>query len=276
MMSDLLSVIQLLATLTIGFVILGYSDFFYDILKTKFFHADETISQAVNECKTCLPDKTSMDNLTPTNLGEGNTSQKIEELRRSCEKVVESINNFEKKYKEELTKICCTRSLTSMCLFVFLESVILLFVPLARALYKDATESFLLPFSVLCILYLMSGWICGEKQHKCHIARFDSLKHPAISVLAILILSGAFTLFQNAYHFIELSEHWKYLVVVLVLMGWVNFLIYAIFIRRSINQFRSDVSNSKRDIIENCRNVRKNFDDLQTVANVASTMISAK
>lgn len=275
MISDLLSVIQLLATLTIGFAILGYSDFFYDILKTKFFHADDTIAKAVEECRTALPDKTSMDNLIPTDLGKGNTASKIEELKRNCEKVGESITEFEKKFKKELSETCCTRSLTSMCLFIFFESVILLFVPLTRALYNNTTELFLLPFSALCILYLVFGWFCGEKNLKLHIAKFDSLMHPAICTLVFSILSIGFALWQNAHSSMNFGELWKYLVVVLVLLGWVNFLIYAIFIRRSIDRFRIDVERSKSDILEKCKEAQKSYTDLQTVASVAS-MISAQ
>lgn len=71
------------------------------------------------------------------------------------------------------------------------------------------------------------------------------------------------------------GELWKYLVVVLVLLGWVNFLIYAIFIRRSIDRFRIDVERSKSEILEKCNEAQKSYTDLQTVASVAS-MISAQ
>lgn len=267
MMSDLCVVIQLLATLTIGFVILGYSEFYYNILMTKFFHADETINNACEECNNLIPDQTSRDLLIPTKLGEGNTAKRIEQLKIDCEKLGPRIKNFKKDSESQLKEKCNTRSLVSMCLFVFMESVLLLFAPMSKQLYYEETKHFILLFSILCIIYLIVGWVYGEKSKNCAFLRFESLKHPLIAIGAFFILSIVFALLFSNVNFNDLL--WKYLLVLLVLFGLINFVVYAFFIKRAITRFKDEVERNKNTILPDCERVKDEYHKLLIIQNEA-------
>lgn len=268
-MSDLCSAIQLLATLTIGFAILGYSEFFYNILKTKFFHAEETISKACEECQCLIPDKTSRDLLEPTKIGDGTTAPRIEQLKIDCEKVLKRIDEFKENSKNTLKEKCNTRSLASMCLFVFMVSVMLLFAPMAKQLFDEFVVIFLLPFSTLGIIYIIVGWCCGEKSGNRAVTRFESLYHPIICMLVILLLSVVFATVFFIWFNIDFLNIWKYTVVIVIILGWLNFVIYALFIRRAIMQFRKAVEREKDSIIEDCNRVKESYRALLTVADEA-------
>ncbi len=269
-MSEFYSVIQLLATLTIGFVILDYSDFFTDILKTKFFHADDAISEAKKECLSIIPDKTTLNALVPTKIGKGDTSNKIEELKRDREKMEEKIKRFEEDRKAEMNELSDLRSLASLCLFVFLVSVTLLFVPTLKWLYGDFVSLSLSMFSMLCIIYMVCGWFFGENADNPKITRFESMKHPLIGFALACLVSVALAVFlPNSLAWV--GGAWRYLFVALILCGWLNFAVYAFKIKRSISKFKDKVGKEKAKIIDECKAVDGKYKAILTVSEMAKS-----
>lgn len=269
-MSEFYSVIQLLATLAIGFVILGYSKFFIDTLKTKFFHADDTIFKAEMECRSSMPDKATRDNLKPTIVGEVNTSGQIEELRIDCENIESKIDDFVKQSTKDLDEMSKLHSLVSMSLFVFMATVALLFVPSLKQQYGDFINLFLLPFSSLCILYLVLGWVFGERTVNWKVLKFESLRHPIICFIVTCAVSVAFALIAQ-WQQIDIGSLWKYMFVALVIFGWLNFVMYALFVKRSMRRLKQTVEEKKQPIVDECvaKDLKKKCDDLITVARMA-------
>lgn len=269
-MSEFYSVIQLLATLAIGFVILGYSEFFIDMLKTKFFHADEAICNAEKQCRSLIPDKATRENLKPTTVGEVNTAKQIEELRIECENIEVKIKDFVKQSEEDLDKKSKLRSLVSMSLFVFIFTVALLFVPSLRQQFGSIVNLFLLPFSSLCILYMVLGWGFGESDNKRKVLRFESLRHPIVYFAITCAVSIAFA-FIAQWRSVKIGDSWKYLFVTLIIFGWINFVMYALFIRHSMKRFKFGVEQRKQPIVDECvaKDLKKKCDDLITVARMA-------
>lgn len=269
-MSEFYSVIQLLATLAIGFVILGYSEFFIDMLKTKFFHADEAICNAEKQCRSSIPDKATRDNLKPTTVGEVNTAKQIEELRIECENIEVRIKDFVKQSEQDLDRMSKLRSLVSMSLFVFMFTVALLFVPSLKQQFGSIVNLFMLPFSSLCIIYMVLGWIFGESDNKWKAFRFESLRHPIVSFTITCAVSIAFAFFAQ-WRSIDIGDSWKYLFAALVVFGWINFVMYALFIRNSMRKFKSAVEQRKQPIIDECvaKDFKKKCDNLNIVAMMA-------
>ncbi len=249
-MNDFYSVIQLLATLAIGFVILGYSEFFIDMLKTKFFHVDEAINEAEKRCYAAIPDGVTRKNLEPVKLGEdGNdTSKDIENLRLKCEEKEKSVKTFIDKSREDLDRKSKLKSLVSMSLFVFMASVTLIFVPSLKS-FVGFFNLFLLPFSLLCIVYIVLGWIYGEKDNgKSKLKRFDTLKHPVIWFAIICLLSLAFAFWKP----IDIGELWRHTCVALVVTGWLNYVIYAFIVKHSMDQLKASVEAFADAMVKGC------------------------
>jgi hypothetical protein len=271
-MSEFYSVIQLLATLAMGFVILGYSEFFIGILKTKFFHADEAISKAEKECLSSIPDKSTRDNLKPTKVGKRNTSKEIEELRINCENIECKIKDFVNQSRKDLEEMSKLRSLVSMSLFVFMFTVTLLFLPSLKQQYGRIVNLFLLPYSSLCIIYMVFGWIFGEKADNCKLLKFESHRHPIIYFFSTCLVSVAFV-FIAYWQALDFGNLWKYLFVALVLVGWLNFVMYALFIRQAISRLKYAVEQRKKPIVDECnnKNLKQQCDLLINVAKMAES-----
>lgn len=250
-MNDFYSVIQLLATLAIGFVILGYSEFFIDMLKTKFFHADEAINNAEKRCYSAMPDGITRKNLEPVKLGEdGDTSKDIENLRLKCEKKEKSVKTFMDKSREDLDKKSKLHSLVSMSLFVFMASVTLIFVPSLKS-FVGFFNLFLLPFSSLCIVYIVFGWIYGEKGNGKIALKFESLKHSVVCFAVICFVSIAFA-FIAQWQSIDIGGLWRHMSIALVVVGWLNYVIYAFFVKYSMEQLKASVEAFADAMVKEC------------------------
>lgn len=268
MMNDFLAVDQLLSTLAIGFVILRYSEFFIYVLKTKFFHAEDKINEVCKECSSAIPDKTTRDNLKPIKIEEGSTASQIEQLKINCEKIEKSIEQLQKDAKENLKKNGELRSLAASCLFVFLFSVTLLFLPGVKNVIPQQIHVFIFSFSIFCIIYTIAGEIFGEVNEGKLSIWFSSLSKTVISFFIIFLISGIASLLPIWVQ-IEIGCIWKYLYVSLILVGWINFIVYAFIIRCRIISFKGYVDLQKKSILNECKKVQKEYDDLKTVAKVA-------
>lgn len=252
-MNEFYSVIQLLATLAIGFAILGYSEYFIKTL-TNFFHADDIISEAERRCRSLVPDKATRDNLAPAKIGNGDTIKTIEELKIECNKMDNKINEFMKHSKSELEKMSRVRSLVSMSFFVFLVSVLLLFIPCLPNLWQQCNaliSNFIIPFTSASIFYILMGWIFGEKDYKSKILGFCSLKHSIVCFAIIIVFSILFAII-SLFLKCDFGDAWRFPYITLISMGWINFLMYAFFIKHSMNQFKTKVDELIGPIISEC------------------------
>lgn len=301
MLSDLTPCISLLATLTLGFAIFNHLNQFCEILKNRFFHAEKTISKACKELRRLIPDKTTRDKLrklsndkkTSDNNFNNNVRAKAESLIRQSEDAEKKICEFGDTCRKKLDEKCRTKSMASLCLFVFFVSVILLFFPLARHISKAEAESFLFPFSILSILYVVLGWFLGEKEiatieaepettnlemsaenegkdnGKSHgdkikeirqkisygLCNYESLRHPFYSLLLIAAISLVFVYYNS----IDFGDTWKYLYVLLILVGWLNFAAYAVIIRIAIHGFSVFVGEKKNELSSPFKEINKEY-----------------
>ena len=250
-MSDYYSVIQLLATLAIGFVILGYSDNFIETLKNKVFRIDDSIGKAEEECLSYMPDRATRDNLKPIKVGNGDTYKDIEVLRLKCEDNEKRIKDFMGRSRKDLDKMTKLRSLIPMSLFVFLATVVMLFVPNMKWC-EEYVHLSLVPFSSLCVIYLVFGWIFGERENNRKLIKFESLKHPITLFVAFCVISIAYAFFAK-WRSLDLGDLWLYLSIGFVFAGWLNFLMYAIFIKNSAHRVNKAVEEWKKPFIEECK-----------------------
>lgn len=269
-MSEFYSVIQLLATLAIGFVLLGYTEYFLKALKINFFHVDDTIDNAEDDCFSYLPDKDTIDSLTPTEVGNANTSKMIEELKIARAEMEKKIKDFAQQSRNYFERMNELRSLQPMSMFVFMASVVLLFVPGLRLQYHELVTLFVLPFSSLCVLYILLGWIFGEKGFKAKLLKFYLMRHSIIGFAIIFVISIVFA-FVAWWLTLDIGDSWKYMFVVLVIFGWLNFIIYALFIKYHAAKLNKTIEGWKKPVIDECKakNLKKQCDDLFVVMQVA-------
>lgn len=271
-MSEFYSIIQLLATLAIGFAILDYSEFIIGNLTKRFYYVYDLLEQTVKECQTVMPDNLSLNTLTSVAIGNGDTSGQIEMLKINYEKINREIQNFKNESYRQLERINKPRCLTSTSLFVFMAMVALLFVPSLKQQYGEVVILFLLSFSGLCIVYLVLGWFLGERENNKWPFRYESIKHPIICFTIICTVSAAFSiiaLWQSLY----IGELWKYLFVALIIVGWLNFVIYFFIIERTIRDFINFVMERRKSLLDECMSLMSECNKLMAIMDMANLVI---
>jgi hypothetical protein len=271
MIGDFCSVIQLLATIAIGFVLLGYTELFQEILKKHYFQADKIVSDACGDCRKRLIPESLLNDLTPMLIGSKNkdTGPKINKLKEEQLRLKEKIDDCESTWTKDMNDAGIERSMMATCLFVFLSSVLLLFVPVAHCNYETYVELFLIPFCSLSTLYLITSWIPCWKKSRLIIARFDSLRHAVFCFFVFIILSVLFVLALSLFWHFDFGELWKFLIVILVIFGWLNFIIHAFIIWHPIAGVKKKINKEKLAIFHQCDKSSQSYSFLIRVRDFA-------
>ena len=265
MVTDLFPAIQLLATVTLGFVFLGHTDFFTKILREKFFHVPQLINDVKKECCDLIPDKTTLESLRPIKVANGDTQKRIEELKIMCEQAQDDLKKFEEQCNSDLEDRSQLHSLSSMSLFVFLSSIILLLTLPLRNICGDTYNLF---FSTFCFIYILLGCFLGESTKGWTIVNFCSHKHSVVYIVILLLLSVAVFLILHGFETL-LKEYTSYAVFAYIIIGWGSYLVYSIKLWRKIRKYKADVIKKKEPIIEQCKKIKTEYGVLMTVAKVA-------
>ena len=187
--SDASSVIEMSATLSIAFVAVEYVKSYTAILCDRFFKFNEFITEAFKECRDMLADKETLKCIKPITIEGKRTNNAIEKVRRNNESLTKEIGTLEKQKTEDIKIACQAQSMSSLCLFQFLFSMILLFL---SAMENDFPFFVHLSSIVLCLLsiiYTIGGWVLGERKEPIRLCDFSSLRHSVWSFIFILILS---------------------------------------------------------------------------------------
>lgn len=269
MIGDLCSVIQLLATIAIGFVLLGYTELFQDILKKHYFQADKIVSDACGDCYKRLIPESLVNNLTPMPIGGKNTEPIINKLKEEQSRIREKIDECKSTWTKNMNDAGIERSMMATCLFVFLSSVLLLFVPVAHSNYKTYVELFLIPFCSFGTLYLIASWIPCWKRIRFKVVRFDSLRHAVYSFFVFVIMSVLFVLAFSLLLSIDFGELWKFLTAILVIFGWLNFIIHAFIIWHPIAQVKKSINKEKMEIFQRCDKSSQSYSFLISIRDFA-------
>lgn len=269
MIGDLCSVIQLLATLAIGFVLFGYTELFQDILKKHYFQADKIVSDACGDCRKRLIPESLLNGLTPISIGSKNTGPTIKKLKEEQLRIEEKIDECERTWSEDMNEAGIERSMMATCLFVFLSSVLLLFVPVAHCNYETYVELFLIPFCLFGTLYLIASWIPCWKRIQSKVVRFDSLRHAVYSFFVFIILSVLFVLFFSLLWHFDFGELWKFITAILVIFGWINFIIHAFIIWHPIASVKKKIKKEKVEIFQRCDKSSQSYSLLISIRDFA-------
>lgn len=278
---NLFSVIQLLATVSIGFVFFSYSEYFAKTLKTSFFLADRKLEDSRKNCIGSFPDQATRDCLHEIPVGRGSTRSWIEELKRDCEKLQKDIDNkwgsekeLEKgSFWERLDKIGKMKGIISTIFFVFFISVTILFYPAAHSVLKEQTLIFVFVLTFLSLIYLIVGWLTAESwRPHCVFFRYGSIRHPIIWFVLISVISALCAIFLKGTTIGNnlSTEAWKYTSVSFIVCGWFNFFIYAFKIRREVIKFLEDVEKTEKELVDRGKKLDDKYQHLVAVESMAN------
>ncbi len=274
--NDFSPIIQLMATLSIAFVAIEYVKSFTSQLCERVFRFKDFIAQSFKECKNSLADMETLDSIKPIDINGNNTFDIIEEAKRERESLIKKIDSIKSEKDEELICVCQVKSMSALCLMIFVSGVLLLLLGGFEKNSVDFVKAFGGCFTLSVIFYLLLGWSFGEKSKPfLGFLDFPSLRHTLIAfvVLCAISIIGA-VVFNYFYKIIDFCLLWNFMLPLYILFICLNYLVFVIKIRNKAQRFRSDIINDKEFIKKECCQSKLKVDDLVATNRVSTRMMA--
>lgn len=272
---DFSSLIELIATISISFVAVEYVKSYTSILCEKIFQYVSFISKSYDECRGLLTDQDTLEHIEVIDVGGKSTNDVVEKLKVEHENLRKEIREEEEKHKNAIIEASQSKSLSSICFYVFLSNVVLLLGASFEKQWESQVHIFFLFYCSLSVLYLILAWIFGEKEKACTVLNFSSLRHSSVCFLVILLLSSiclsGFVFFTtNNALFVETA--WLISLITNIVLSYLNFAVFAWKINRQAKKFRNKVNTSKEKMKGKCQALKNEAQDLLAVGRVNSKL----
>lgn len=272
---DFSSLIELIATISIGFVAVEYVKSYTSILCEKIFQYISFISKSYDECRGLLTDQDTLEHIESIDVGGKSIIDAVEKLKVEHENLRKDIREEEEKQKNAIIEASQSKSLSSICFYVFLSSVVLLWGASFEKQWQSQVHIFFFFYCLLSILYLILAWIFGEKEKSCTFLNFSSLRHSFVCFLIILLLSSICLLgfiFFTTNNALFGETAWMIAIITYIVLSYLNFAVFAWKINRQAKKFRKKVDTSKQTMIEKCKMLKNEVQDLLAVGRVNSKL----
>lgn len=274
--NDFSALIQLFATISIAFVAVEYVRSFTGVLCERLFDFKDFVKKEFKNCREILTDRETLDHLQPCNIDGNSTVSAIEEAKRKNESLRKEIDQQEKNMNDEVANACQARSMSSLCFFLFLINSLLLFWGGIEKEFQDFSHTFLIFFCSLSIVYLITGWLLGEKENPRRFRDFSSLKHVGCSFIIICLLSfilpWAINKWLYTWFVTYIQPLWWCLMVVLIVLSYVNFCVFIAKIWQKAQSFKKKVTSSANNLKEQAKAAEKEVEELKTTNRLSARL----
>lgn len=268
------SLIELIATISIGFVAVEYVKSYTSILCEKIFQYVSFISKSYDECRELLTDQDTLEHIEVIDVGGKSIIDAVERLKLEHENLHKEIREEEEKLKNTIVEASQSKSLSSTCFYVFLSGIILLWTASLEEQWESRVHTFLSAYCFLSALYLLFAWILGEKDKTYTVLNFSSLRHSSICFITILFLSlictFCFVLPTSIADF--LKSEWLLPIVSYIVLSYLNFVVFACKISKQAMKFKHKITDSKEIMKNKCNAVKSEVQDLLAVGRVNSKL----
>lgn len=269
---DFSSLIELIATISIGFVAIEYVKSYTSILCEKIFQYIKFISESYDECRALLTDPDTLEHIEPVDVGGKSTIDAVEKLKVEHENLYKEIREEEEKQKKAIIEVSQSKSQSAICFYIFLSNVILLWGASFENQWEDQVHIFFLFYCSLSILYLILAWLLGEKERICAGLNFSSLRHSFICFIVILFFSLIGLLFLPIGYSSLIEPICLTMMVAYIALSYLNFAVFAWKINRQAKKFRNKVNTSKESMKQKCTEKKNEVQDLLAVGRVNSKL----
>ena len=265
--NDFCEPISLAATLSIAFVAVESVKSYTSVLCERFFKFQNFVKSSFDDCRALLTDCETLNHLDIADIGDGKTTvPEIEALKRERESLQSEIDKTEKEKKNHLPAACEAKSMSSLCLFVFLINTAYLFFGSIESTASSFFHSIISIFSILSLTYIVLGWCIGEFKNLICFLDYTSLKHPSIAFGIIIFISLALALVFNLYKdcCIEpfLDKWWWPFLIGIIVASYLNFVVYVIKIKLMAKRYQKEIITSKKELCKKCDNAAKKVNEL--------------
>lgn len=264
---DFSSLFEIAATLNIALVAVEYASVFTQTVIEKVFKFKDYIHNKFDECKSSMIDEKTLDLIEPISIEGVSTLTKIEKLKREREITSKDIENKEKQYKEDVSKRCQSRSLSSLSLWLSLYSMVALFLIGIESTYRYGAEHFWVLFSIFTILFIGVSWIFGEKEKPMKGFDLSKLRHCIMYFAGVVVLCFLLVMFDtNLGWFPFIDKSWDCLLIFSVIIPFVNFFAFFIISRNKFKGLKNNIDKDASVIQRNCELHKNQVDDLLAVS----------
>ena len=269
---------QLIATLSIAFVAIEYVKSYTKILCERFFCFQDYVKKSFDECRNQLTDSETLSHIAPIDVGDGKTTNdKVEEVKRKHESLRKEIDEKEEAHKKSIITECEARSLSSMCFFIAIFNILnLLMCGADQLLPEGIFYCGVCCFNALCILYIVLGWILGEKEKPCGIINFSSLKHPIFSIIIIVLLSVICAAILKVDAFERFSKNYWWIVVVIgLVLSYSNYIVFIFKLKIKAGRCKAHLKQITDSLSSDCKQASSDANDLMTTNRIVGSIKSA-
>lgn len=269
--NDFSTLIGMAATLSIAFVATEYVTSYTKNLCERFFKFQEFVKASFKVCRDILTDKETLKLLRPSIVDGRSTNSKIEEAKRKNELITKKIDDIEKQKLSEMTEMCQTRSMSSLCLFVFMLNVFLLLLGSIEPRFSDFAVRHLSVLSLLSMIYILLGWCLGEYEFHYSLLHFSSLRHAVYSFIVIVLITV--WLCNKSWSFIDdIVDAWWWILLSCTIISYLNFLVFILKVRWKAAMFKKDIGKAASEIMKECKEIEEETQALRTISKVSADL----
>lgn len=261
--NDFCEPVSLVASLSIAFVAIESVKSYTSVLCERFFRFQDFVKKSFDECRALLTDPETLNHLDIADIGDGKTTvPEVEALKRERESLQKEIDETETEKKNCLPAACEAKSMSSLCLFVFLINAVFLFVGSIESLFLSFSHGFICVFSLFSLGYIILGWCVGEENNPHRCLDYTSLKHPSVAFGVIIVLSLVLSSFISGHLESFLDEWWWLFLLIIVVASYLNFIIYVLKIKQMAKEYTQGVNKTKGILSEKCDSATKKVNEL--------------
>lgn len=251
-MIDYLTMFSLAATLNAAFLAVEYSKSYAVMLSKNVFKFKESIDNSIREILSKI-EKNSLPTLIALEIEGKSTASIIEQIDRDSELLNERADTIKKQLYKKMDNLCyskCHSQLSLLCILFCLSFIVL--IPFNNLLHQ--TYLYLTSLTFFSFLFLISGWIIGEKEKGFKYCNYSSFLHIIIYffIISLLALVSAIFLPLICVKFKDDSYLWYGILFFSTILPYFNFFAFYIILRNKTNTFKDHIDSQIARIDSEC------------------------
>lgn len=273
MINDFSPMIELAVTLNIAFVAVEYVKSYTNAVCNQLFNFGQFLKDAYGECKSLLVDDITLNSIRVSDINGKSIASEIEKAKITREKISSEINDDLQSFKLKVEKVCQSKCISSVSLWLFLYGLSFLFcMGLDSIVEEECIKMFILWLTIFTFVYTILGWSIGEKGYKKCFFDFTSLRHAICSFVIGLCLSMLLT-----YICLQADKFvcsFSLIVVLGVLYMYSNFIVSSIMVWLKASKVKDEIKTNANAYKDKCKELRHDVDQLLAINEVELKIVN--
>lgn len=273
MINDFSPMIELAVTLNIAFVAVEYVKSYTNAVCNQLFNFGQFLKDAYGECKSLLVDDITLNSIRVSDINGKSIASEIEKAKITREKISNDINYELQCFKLKVEKVCQSKCISSVSLWLFLYGLSFLFcMGLDSIVEEECIKMFILWLTIFTFVYTILGWSIGEKGYKKCFFDFTSLRHAICSFVIGLCLSILLT-----YICLQADKFvcsFSLIVVFGVLYMYSNFIVSSIMVWLKASKVKDEIKTNANAYKDKCKKLRHDVDQLLAINEVELKIVN--